>query len=1214
MDEDIRSDARNPESVNPEERFLQAMRHPLELARNMAQADIVIGIPFYNEADTLSRVIQTAARGLARYFPQSKSVIVAVGSPVGQQALQAITETSLEENSNPERIAFLLNDDLLSGKGWSTRAIMEIAAVLGADLLLLEADLKRSGRGPKAEGLVPDWISLLLDPVRQNRMDMVVSHFNLHYTELLLNGAFKYPLLSTLYSCPLHSMMGSLKGMRYDLVRRCVQAARRDWDAEIAGYGIDAWIITKAITGNARIGEARLGIKIRTHSGGKSELVFRQTAKTMINRIIADSDWWGTKGVIGNTLLTTPLPLVGVQRSHVPVPAEIKPDILIKKYREGFNQFHSLYQSVFSEAAFQSLENMAQTDAKEFSFPVRLWTELVYDFLLSYAFSATFMQDDLLDSLIPLRDGFIGGSAQGIQILKQALDTSVPESADRLIHFETLSQIEEVADEFLRQKPVFLARWEKEAEALKPPVPLITYREFIPGVPLIVPTKLRTPSGGQVDANNIYNTIFNQLKSEFETFVYERLGASRNATSEELNNVIKDSLRSAEENILPGADLSTVEGTEDVVRQIFEVFPHQEAFSLTQEMATWLLERNTPSALFTKLGIAWLDEALARYDPRDILAMASWAEEREYLEEVWALVKRNIRSEHFAPCAIKALVVSDQDFPALVEMRDSSDLDKLGSGILISSLHKGMGGEFPKLRYLTTIAKNIIEAERFGQVWKRFASDRKDFGRKVIDSIQGHWGREPLSAHNIFEDGIQRCVAQRLQQMAENLTATGKANHKAAEYLKAIADSYHLALTLPNGAFTTCSAWSWAVYSFHGGRASPPPLSIQVERDWTSHQFLIEYYRSMGGSEEEMNEKVIDLMGQGRASDDLGAILLGREKGIEAVIPREVFTSRAEQVPAGQIQRFSGNPLFEPIKEHAWESRYVLNAGAIWINDRVYLVYRAFGDDKVSRLGLAVSDDGFKFSERLDTPIFEPTSKNDVKGCEDPRLTRIGDRVYMTYTAYDGVVAQIAMASIPVDDFVNYRWRRWQRHGMVFPGFTDKDAALFPEQFNGKFAMLHRVDPHIWITFSTHIRCPWSRKVHEILAGSTHGLMWDGRKIGAGAQPIKTEYGWLLITHGVDYAHVYRLGVMVLDLANPSKLIYRSPNWVLEPEDTWEMGRDEQSWVPHVVFTCGAIPKDNTRQVLEAEDELIIYYGAADTVMCAGSARVSDLIPEKTKQ
>ena len=185
---------------------------------------------------------------------------------------------------------------------------------------------------------------------------------------------------------------------------------------------------------------------------------------------------------------------------------------------------------------------------------------------------------------------------------------------------------------------------------------------------------------------------------------------------------------------------------------------------------------------------------------------------------------------------------------------------------------------------------------------------------------------------------------------------------------------------------------------------------------------------------------------------------------------------------------------------------------------------------------------------------------------------------------------------------------------MVFPGFTDKDAALFPEQFNGKFAMLHRVDPHIWITFSTHIRCPWSRKVHEILAGSTHGLMWDGRKIGAGAQPIKTEYGWLLITHGVDYAHVYRLGVMVLDLANPSKLIYRSPNWVLEPEDTWEMGRDEQSWVPHVVFTCGAIPKDNTRQVLEAEDELIVYYGAADTVMCAGSARVSDLIPEKTKQ
>ena len=248
---------------------------------------------------------------------------------------------------------------------------------------------------------------------------------------------------------------------------------------------------------------------------------------------------------------------------------------------------------------------------------------------------------------------------------------------------------------------------------------------------------------------------------------------------------------------------------------------------------------------------------------------------------------------------------------------------------------------------------------------------------------------------------------------------------------------------------------------------------------------------------------------------------------------------------ARDLVRYEGNPILEPLKEHPWESKYVLNAGAVRLEGSVYLVYRAFGEDEISRLGLAISEEGFEFNQRLAEPIFEPGGKNDAKGCEDPRLTLIGERLYMTYVAFNGTLAQIALVSIGIGDFIAHRWEKWHRHGIVFPRCNDKDGALFPEQFGGKYAMLHRVDPHIWITFSSHLRCPWSRKEHRILAGSTSGMMWDGHKIGAGAQPIKTKYGWLLITHGVDHDHVYRLGVMLLDLADPAKLIYRSPNPVL---------------------------------------------------------------------
>ncbi|MBA7692501.1 1,4-beta-mannosyl-N-acetylglucosamine phosphorylase [subsurface metagenome] len=350
-------------------------------------------------------------------------------------------------------------------------------------------------------------------------------------------------------------------------------------------------------------------------------------------------------------------------------------------------------------------------------------------------------------------------------------------------------------------------------------------------------------------------------------------------------------------------------------------------------------------------------------------------------------------------------------------------------------------------------------------------------------------------------------------------------------------------------------------------------------------------------------------MEEGREWEDLAPILLGELKEAEGVVPEQIFTS--EQPPAGALSRFAANPIVESIKEHPWESKSVFNPGVINLEGRVYLIYRAWGEDNISRLGLAVSEDGYKFTERLEEPIFEPKRTSEARGCEDPRLTLVDGRLYMVYTAYDGLVAQIALASIGVNDFLNHRWGAWHRHGLVFPGFTDKDGTLFPERFDGRFTMLHRVDPHIWITFSSNLRCPWPRKEHKIVAGSSTGMKWDGRKIGAGAQPIKTKYGWLLITHGADHTHVYRLGVMLLDLSDPRILLYRSPNSILEPTEKCEIGEPGTHCVPNVVFTCGAVPREGNKEMLDAEDEVLVYYGAADSAVAVATAKVADLIPEE---
>jgi predicted GH43/DUF377 family glycosyl hydrolase len=126
-------------------------------------------------------------------------------------------------------------------------------------------------------------------------------------------------------------------------------------------------------------------------------------------------------------------------------------------------------------------------------------------------------------------------------------------------------------------------------------------------------------------------------------------------------------------------------------------------------------------------------------------------------------------------------------------------------------------------------------------------------------------------------------------------------------------------------------------------------------------------------------------------------------------------------------------------------------------------------------------------------------------------------------------------------------------------------------------------------------------------------MTWDGRKIGAGAQPIKTKYGWLLITHGSDYAHVYRLGVMLLDLSDPRILLYRSPNSILEPTEKCEIGEPGTHCVPNVVFTCGAVPREGNKEILDAEDEVLVYYGAADSAVAVATSKVADLIPEELR-
>ncbi len=1192
-----------------EARFRQVISEQMTRVAAIEEADIVIGIPFHNETGVIASVLETVDRGLEEYYPGLSCVVVAVGAPAASETLKLIE--SLPPSRQAERIAFLLDDERIGGKGWSLRAIMQITRSLGADLAIVEADVRSRARDGSVDGLAPDWVSLLLDPLLTKDMDLVVSRFNRHYLDCPIASHLVYPLLTAIYNRPVHDPVGAQWGISHRLLGTYLRGTRYPWHAELGGYGIDAWLVTTAIASEARLCEVSLGIKVHTSSPGKTKVVLQQVARVLFEQIIADREWWSGQEAVGKSSLVRPLPTFAARKEQLPDEVTVAPEQLMEKYRHGFDAFHSLYRGVFAQDTYRCLEQLSRVEASQFRLPARLWAQMLYYFLLDFSFGKDFPRGDLVMSLQPLIEAREAGFALELQDLKNRLQSALPDEAERLVTLEAHQQIHDLVDELLRLKPSFLASWEMSREALKPPVPKVTYREFIPGVPLVVPLELVAHDGSVVSANAAYERLFHRYQTEFDGFIHESLEIPAAAASGEVVGRVERFMhhleRAVDAELLPG-DLFTREGARSVVEATFRLFRRRATFALVPEMASWILWRYPPINLLTKMRYHDLNELLREHDPRDMLALSGWSEEREHAEQVWSLIRTGIRTEHFEECQLAPLVVDYEDYPSLVEMKDVSTLNRISGRVVVSNLHKGMGGQFPKLRYLTTVARSIIEAERFSDLWRDFAQERKDFGEKVINSLEGHWGSEPLSAHNIFENGNQRVLVERLRELADGLTGD-TARHDLARQLGAMADSYHLATTLADGTFLPCSAWTWASYSFRGGSGLPTPLSLHVERDWSSDEFLAEYYQAAGGSREKIDREIAGLMAQGRESEDLAPILLGGVSEAGSVIVRAPMAPK--QAPAAGMARFAGNPILAPIAEHSWESRYVLNPGTVKLEGKFYLVYRAVGADDTSRFGLAMSSDGFDFAERLDRPVFEPENRSEEHGCEDPRLTKIGDRIYMLYTAYSGLVAQIAMTSIGTSDFINHNWKAWHRHGLVFPGFFDKDAILFPERFGDRFAMLHRVDPHIWITFSPHLRCPWPRREHKILAGSRPGMVWDGAKIGAGAQPLKTRFGWLLITHGVDHSHVYRLGVMLLHLTDPTIVLYRSPNCVLEPAEKYEVGEPGRRWVPNVVFTCGALPLDGDKAILEGDDELLVYYGTADAVIAVAHARIADLISEK---
>lgn len=297
------------------------------------------------------------------------------------------------------------------------------------------------------------------------------------------------------------------------------------------------------------------------------------------------------------------------------------------------------------------------------------------------------------------------------------------------------------------------------------------------------------------------------------------------------------------------------------------------------------------------------------------------------------------------------------------------------------------------------------------------------------------------------------------------------------------------------------------------------------------------------------------------------------------------------------MKRFQGNPILKPVPMNAWESRRIFNAAALGINDRIFILYRAVGNDNVSRIGFAATSDGYNIDERLHLPVFEPTCLEERDGCEDPRLTSLDDKLIMAYTSYSNDesqgVYQISLTSIATKDFLSKRWI-WGERRLVFPGIRNKDAFVFPRKFDEEYVMFHRLEPDICMARSDDLQRWYDMRF--VMGPRLRN--WDSWKVGAAGTPIELNEGWLFIYHGVSFERVYSLGVALLDRNNPERVLYRAEEPILTPVEDYErFGK-----VPNVVFSCGNVLIDN---------EVLVYYGGADSVLCVATYDLCELLPKR---
>lgn len=403
--------------------------------QGLGEAEILVGIPSYNNADTIGHVVHAVSAGLAKYFPHRRAVLVNSDGGSTDGTPEVVARSVIDFG------ALLISDQQgplqkiitpyhgIPGKGSAFRTIFEIARRLGSKACaVVDSDLR---------SITPEWVELLIRPILDEGYDYAAPYYLRHKYDGTITNSIVYPLTRAMYGQRIRQPIGGDFGFSGDLAKWYLD--KHVWESDVARFGIDIWMTTEAIASGARVCQSFLGAKIHNPKDPAADL--SAMLVQVMGAVLAlmeehDGIWLTLAG-------SNPVKLFGFQYEVGVEPVNVDVDQMIHSFRQGLFDLEVIWRQMLGPGTMEGLLPLKDCPSNEFSIPNDLWAQLIYDVAIAYH-SRVMPRDHLLKAVTPL---YLGRTASFV------LETQ------GLTSGEAEGRIESLCESFEKLKPYLVQRW-----------------------------------------------------------------------------------------------------------------------------------------------------------------------------------------------------------------------------------------------------------------------------------------------------------------------------------------------------------------------------------------------------------------------------------------------------------------------------------------------------------------------------------------------------------------------------------------------------------------------------------------------------------------------------------------------------------------------------------------------------------------------------------